>query len=69
MPERYLAIQLDKPAAQSVHGVEPMATNLMLDRLASIVRAMRLGIPALQGIYRKLFGKDCPVLHVPDWSK
>ena len=41
-----------------------MATHFTLDRPASIERLMRLGIPALQGIHRELFGKNCPVPHV-----
>jgi hypothetical protein len=41
-----------------------MATHITLDLPASIERIMRLGISALQGIHRELFGKNCPVLHV-----
>ena len=58
------SIALDKAAVRSVHGVDPMATHLVLDRPASIERLMRLGIPALQGIHRELFGKNCTVPHV-----
>jgi hypothetical protein len=44
--------------------LKPMATYITLARFASLERLMRLGIPALQGIHRELFGKNCPVRHV-----